>query len=301
MIGRQMRILIVENEVYLAQSISAKLTEAGYFCEIVTNIKDALKNERYDAVLLSTNISGQNFYPIIEKHKNSIIILMISYISSDTILNPIKAGASDYIQKPFMMEELLRKLQHLRMHNKLLVENKTYSSYVENLFANIDINRQSLAKKITSPILIRSVIQTHADALVFNYAKEFKDQFNFISLSDANALDKIAKNDFNTLMYLVNLQDIKSGDKNKIFNVIEGKRVVISSTDLNEESPFESIDIPSDDNFFEKLDILTIDDYVKSVLTHFQDKLPDTELSKKLGISRKSLWEKRKKYGIKKK
>ncbi|MDR3177924.1 MAG: response regulator [Campylobacteraceae bacterium] len=296
-----MRILIVENEVYLAQSISAKLTEAGYFCEIVTNIKDALKNERYDAVLLSTNISGQNFYPIIEKHKNSIIILMISYISSDTILNPIKAGASDYIQKPFMMEELLRKLQHLRMHNKLLVENKTYSSYVENLFANIDINRQSLAKKITSPILIRSVIQTHADALVFNYAKEFKDQFNFISLSDANALDKIAKNDFNTLMYLVNLQDIKSGDKNKIFNVIEGKRVVISSTDLNEESPFESIDIPSDDNFFEKLDILTIDDYVKSVLTHFQDKLPDTELSKKLGISRKSLWEKRKKYGIKKK
>ncbi|MEA1917106.1 MAG: helix-turn-helix domain-containing protein, partial [Campylobacterota bacterium] len=29
-------------------------------------------------------------------------------------------------------------------------------------------------------------------------------------------------------------------------------------------------------------------------------KFPDTELSKKLGISRKSLWEKRKKYGISK-
>ncbi|MDR1554570.1 MAG: response regulator [Campylobacteraceae bacterium] len=296
-----MKILIVENEVYLAQSISTKLTEAGYFCEIVTNIKDALKNEKYDAVLLSTNISGQNFYPIIEKHKNSIIILMISYISSDTILNPIKAGASDYIQKPFMMEELLRKLQHLRMHNKLLVENRTYSSYVKNLFANVKVNRQAITKKITSPILIKSSIQTHADALVFYYAEEFKEHFNFISLSNADALEKIAKNDFNTLMYLVNLQDIKTGDKNKIFNIIEEKRVIISSTNLNEESPFESVEIASDDNFFEKLDILTIDDYVKSVLTHFQDKLPDTELSKKLGISRKSLWERRKRYGIKKK
>ncbi|MDR1460828.1 MAG: response regulator [Campylobacteraceae bacterium] len=296
-----MKILIVENEVYLAQSISTKLTEVGYTCEIVTNIKDALKNEKYDAVLLSTNISGQNFYPIIEKHKNSIIVLMISYISSDTILNPIKAGASDYIQKPFMMEELLRKLQHLRMHNKLLVENKVYSSYMENLFANIEVDHQIITKKITSPILIKSAIQTHADALAFRYAKDFKEQFNFISLSNANALEKIAKNDFNTLMYLVNLQDIKTGDKNKIFNVIEQKRVIISSTNLNEESPFESIKTTSDDNFFEKLDILTIDDYVKNVLTHFQGKLPDTELSKKLGISRKSLWERRKKYGIKKK
>ncbi|MDR1285630.1 MAG: response regulator [Campylobacteraceae bacterium] len=296
-----MKILIVENEVYLAQSISTKLTEVGYVCEIVTNIKDALRNEKYDAVLLSTNISGQNFYPIIEKHKNSIIVLMISYISSDTILNPIKAGASDYIQKPFMMEELLRKLQHLRMYNKLLLENKTYSSYMENLFANVKVDYQVIARKITSPILIKSSIQTYADALVFRYAENFKEQFNFISLSSSDALEKIAKNEFNTLMYLVNFQDIKAGDKNKIFNVIEQKRVIISSTNLNEEAPFDSIQITSDDNFFEKLDILTIDDYVKNVLVHFQDKLPDTELSRKLGISRKSLWERRKRYGIKKK
>ena len=34
--------------------------------------------------------------------------------------------------------------------------------------------------------------------------------------------------------------------------------------------------------------------------TNFQDKYPDTELSRRLGISRKSLWEKRKKFGIEK-
>jgi len=47
--------------------------------------------------------------------------------------------------------------------------------------------------------------------------------------------------------------------------------------------------------------ILTINEYVKLMVSTFQDKYPDTELSKKLGISRKSLWEKRKKYGILKK
>ena len=35
-------------------------------------------------------------------------------------------------------------------------------------------------------------------------------------------------------------------------------------------------------------------------LINFQDKFSDTKLSEKLGISRKSLWEKRKKFGIEK-
>ena len=40
---------------------------------------------------------------------------------------------------------------------------------------------------------------------------------------------------------------------------------------------------------------------VKYIIKTYQDVHPDTELSKKLGISRKSRWEKRKKYGLTKK
>ena len=47
--------------------------------------------------------------------------------------------------------------------------------------------------------------------------------------------------------------------------------------------------------------IMTINDYVKMMVLSYQNKYPDTELSKKLGISRKSLWEKRKKLDIEKK
>lgn len=294
-----MKILIVENEIYLAQSIASKLMEIGHICEIATTIKDALKDEKYDAILLSTNISGQNFYPIIEKHRLSIIILMISYISNDTVTNPIKAGACDYIQKPFMIEELIRKLQHLSDFKNLKKENATYKDYVKNLFASANLD--PIDKKIKFPILIKTNFQKHADALVFNYAQSQNETFMFISLTQSNAFEKITRASGDELIYIIDLQNLKKSEKTKVYNVIEGKRVILCSTDPSEESEITLIEINTDSKVLDQGDVLCIDDYVKYVICNFQNKFPDTELSKKLGISRKSLWEKRKKYGINKK
>lgn len=294
-----MKILIVENEIYLAQSIASKLMEIGHVCEIATTIKDALKDEKHDAILLSTNISGQNFYPIIEKHRASIIILMISYISNDTVTNPIKAGACDYIQKPFMIEELIRKLQHLSDFKNLKKENATYKDYVKNLFASANLD--PIDKKIKFPILIKTNFQKHADALVFNYAQSQNETFTFISLTQNNAFEKITRATSEELIYIIDLQNLKKSEKIKVYNVIEGKRVILCSTDPSEESDITLIEINTDSKILDQGDILCIDDYVKYVICNFQNKFPDTELSKKLGISRKSLWEKRKKYGINKK
>ena len=294
-----MKILIVENEIYLAQSIASKLMEIGHVCEIATTIKDALKDEKYDAILLSTNISGQNFYPIIEKHRSSIIILMISYISNDTVTNPIKAGACDYIQKPFMIEELIRKLQHLSDFKNLKKENATYKDYVKNLFASANLD--PIDKKVKFPILIKTNFQKHADALVFNYAQSQNETFMFISLTQSNAFEKIARSSSDELIYIIDLQNLKKSEKTKVYNVIEGKRVILCSTDPSEESEITLIEINTYSKVLDQGDVLCIDDYVKYVICNFQNKFPDTELSKKLGISRKSLWEKRKKYGINKK
>ena len=294
-----MKILIVENEIYLAQSIASRLNDLGYICDSAATIKEALRDEHYDAVLLSTNNSGQNFYPIIEKHKSSIIILMISYISNDTVSKPIKAGASDYIQKPFMIEELIRKLQHLKEFNALQLENQAYKSYVNHLFENLD--NPNLDLKTPLPLLIKTDFQKNADALAFSYSKIKEEPFTFISLSNQNAIEQIAKTPESALIYIVNLQAVKKSDKNKIFNFIENKRAIISSTDSNEEEVINTIHLTQEHKMFDDSDILSIDDYVKYIVLNFQSKFPDTELSKKLGISRKSLWERRKKYGIEKK
>lgn len=295
-----MKILIVENEIYLAQSIASKLNELGYVCDIATSINEAIKDEVYDAVLLSTNISGQNFYPVIEKYKSSIVILMISYISNDTVTNPIKAGANDYIQKPFMIEELIRKLEHFKNFNILEKQNETYKEYVNNLLENSDI--EPIGAKTKLPILLKTNLQKNADAVVFHYSSKIEESFTFISLSSENAIDKIVKAPYNELLYLVDLQNLKKSDKIKILNLVENKRAIISTTDESElQETISEIEIGNEEQSLNRSDILSIDDYVKYVITSFQDKFPDTELSKKLGISRKSLWEKRKKYGIQKK
>ncbi len=295
-----MKILIVENEIYLAQSISTKLTELGHNCEVATTIKDAIKEEEFDAVLLSTNISGQNFYPVIEHYKHAIIILMVSYVSNDTVSGPLKAGANDYILKPFMIEELVRKLNHLQDYINFKKENETYRSYIDHLLKKKP--PQEITNKTKLPLLLKVSYQKNADAIVFKYAKDFNESFTFISLDDADALSQLKKIHDNELVYLINFQNLKKSDKSKVLSLIQNRRVILSTTDLNDETEdIESIEVKNDEGVFEKGDILSIENYVKYIIVKYQNKFPDTELSKKLGISRKSLWEKRKKYGISKK
>ena len=101
-----MNVLIVENEIYLAQSIASKLSDLNHNCDISSSTKEALKGIPYDVILLSTNINGHDIYPVIEAYKDAVVILMVSYVSNDTVSKPLAAGAKDYILKPFMIEEL---------------------------------------------------------------------------------------------------------------------------------------------------------------------------------------------------
>ncbi len=296
-----MKILIVENEIYLAQSISTKLTELGHNCEVATTIKDAIKEEEFNAVLLSTNISGQNFYPVIEHYQSAIVILMVTYVSNDTVSGPLKAGADDYILKPFMIEELIRKLNHLQDYISFKKENETYRSYIDHLLKKKP--PQEITAKTKLPVLLRVNYQKNADAIVFKYAQDYNESFTFISLDDADAISQLRKIQESELIYLINFQNLKKSDKLKILSLIQNRRVILSTTDMNDicEGDIECIDVKNDEGVFEKGDILSIENYVKYIIVKYQNKFPDTELSKKLGISRKSLWEKRKKYGISKK
>ncbi len=297
-----MKVLIVENEIYLAQSISSKLSEVGYTCKIVATAKEALEEGHYDIVLLSTNISGQNFYPAIEKYKNSIIILLISYISNDTVSKPLKMGVDDYMLKPFMIEELIRKIDHLFKYKKFKKENEFLKNYIENSFKNSSL-KQVDAKKIIPPVLIKSNYQKLIDKLVYEYSKSIKVTPVFIAVDNPLAMEKIEQYDNHTLLYLVNFQNLRKSEKAKLLSIIEKKRVILCTTDTSEalNNNFNVLLLDNYNKIYENGDILSIDNYVKYIIQSFQNNFTDTELSKKLGISRKSLWEKRKKYGINKK
>lgn len=294
-----MKILIIENEVYLAQSIATKLSELGHVCEMCTSTRDAIKSNNYDVVLLSTNINGQDFNPVIETFKKSIIILMVSYISNDTVSKPLSAGAKDYILKPFMIEELIRKINHYQDYDRLKKRNEAYEKYLTHIFSSM-ANEHNF-DNIELPLFISSSYQKHADSFAFEYAKKKNLPLHFITLSDQKSINQIETLGGNSLIYIIDLQVLKKGDRKALYALLENKKVIISSTDKIEDDEYEVIEIKSENKIFDQGEILPIEDYVKFIVLNYQHKFPDTELSKKLGISRKSLWEKRKKYDIVKK
>ena len=295
-----MKVLIVESDIYLAQSISAKLVEMGYGCTIAAGIKEALEDKNYDVVLLSTNINGQDFYPVLEAFKEKIIILLVSYISHDTVSEPLIRGANDYVIKPFMMEELIRKMKHFIEHEQLKKENLAYKEYINNSFRGLHIDNISIKDPL--PLFIKTNYQKYADAYAFEYAKLLNEPFKFYSLAQKGSLTKIKNEKESQFLYITDYQTLKKSERILFLEMIEYRRAIISSTEsIEEEIPFKIIELKSENKIFDRNDILTIDEYVKYIILNYQHKFPDTTLSKKLGISRKSLWEKRKKYEIFKK
>ena len=104
-----------------------------------------------------------------------------------------------------------------------------------------------------------------------------------------------------TILYITDYHLLKKSSKELLNKQIEDKNVIISSFEDSEDFIYKKIILNSENISNDTNTILSINDYVKMVVSTYQNKYPDTELSKKLGISRKSLWEKRKKLDIEKK
>ena len=291
-----MKIIIVENELYLAQSIASKLNEHGFDTEIFSSIKEAMQSNG-DVYLLSTNMPGQDTTPLIKAFKNRIIILMVSYINNDTVSLPLKLGAKDYIVKPFMIEELLRKIEHYQEYQQLKKRTELYEDYMDNLLKDIEAKTP---EKLSTPLVIETNYQRLVDKVVFQYARKENKLLTFVPLTEKTWKDKILSTPTQSLLYITEIHTLKKSEKEQLLEMLQSYDFIICSTG-ELECEFDTITLNTDSKLYDQNEILTIDDYVKFIVNAFQYKFPDTELSKKLGISRKSLWEKRKKYELFKK
>lgn len=290
-----MNILILDEEVYLAQKVAMRLQEEGNNCTHVANIKEINFSTAYDVVLLSTNISSSDVHKIIVNFKNSIVILLVSYINDTTVTKPLKDGASDYIVKPFIMDELVRKIYHYDEFKRLKQNNINLENYINFAFNNIE-EVQEIPNNL--PFIVETKDQRIADKIVFDIAKKLNKTIKFISLEKNT---KINPSDFkNELLYIYDFHYAKKASQDLILNTISQYDVIICSLEDTGEVQYPKVVIESSNKLSVVDSILTINDYVKLMVVSFQNKYPDTELSRRLGISRKSLWEKRKKFGIEK-
>ena len=295
-----MNILIIENEVYLAQKVVSRLLDDGHNCDFVENVNLHNVTKEYDIVLLSTSISSSIVKGVIKKYgQNSIILLLVSYISDETVTNPIKDGAKDYIMKPFLMDELVRKIYHYKECRAIRRELKVLKDYFEFTMSDIDI--KDVLVPLSFPLLIETNFQSYADKLVFEIAKKVDLPIKFISLSSANWQKQITNQFERTIIYLTDYHTLKRNVKDQLIKQILDKKCVICSLESDDEFTHKKVVFNSKNKSLDHSQIMSINDYIKTIVINHQNRYPDTELSKRLGISRKSLWEKRKKLEIDKK
>ena len=113
-----MKILIVEDEAGISQFLKQGLEEENYQISLAFNGRDGLKSAlatNYDLLLLDWMLPGMNGIEICtEFRKKNTTTPIIFLTAKDTIQETIaglKAGANDYIKKPFSFEELLERIR----------------------------------------------------------------------------------------------------------------------------------------------------------------------------------------------
>ena len=128
----QKRILLVEDEEHLIDAIKLNLELEDYTVKIAEDGKKAIdlwENQRFDLILLDImlpNVDGLTVCETIRLKDSEIPILILSAkgSSSDRILG-LKAGADDYLLKPFNLEELLLRIQILIKKGEKLRQNRS--------------------------------------------------------------------------------------------------------------------------------------------------------------------------------
>jgi DNA-binding response OmpR family regulator len=110
-------LLIVEDELRLAEILQKQLQESGFKADVANDGyvgKRMIENTDYDLVILDINLPLMNGYELckeIRKRNNKIPIIMLTALGTpDNKLIGFEAGADDYVLKPFDFRELLARI-----------------------------------------------------------------------------------------------------------------------------------------------------------------------------------------------
>lgn len=126
-----MQILIIEDEIGIANFLKQGLEEEGYSILVANNGMKGLSlalTEPIDLILLDwmlPEITGIEICKKIRKDKPNLPILFLT--AKDTVqetIEGLKAGANDYIKKPFSFEELLERIK-IYFRNTTVFQNLT--------------------------------------------------------------------------------------------------------------------------------------------------------------------------------
>lgn len=142
-----MKLLVVEDEIQLADALSEILRRNKYSVDTVYNGIDGLDNAVtgvYDCIILDIMLPGMNGLEVLRnlrKEKISTpVLLLTARCEIDDKINGLDCGADDYLTKPFVTGELLARIRALtRRKGELIDDNKLDYSGLELIKSTLSI------------------------------------------------------------------------------------------------------------------------------------------------------------------
>ena len=160
-----MKILIIEDEPELAQSMAQYLSRQDYLCEPVATYSEALEKialYSYDCILLDLMLpdgSGMDILKHLQKTGQKTCVMIISAKGAlEDKLKGIRIGADDYLAKPFHLAELSARIYSLIRRSQFAGNNMIRSNGLK-----IDL----LSKEATVSGVPLVLTKTEYDLLLF--------------------------------------------------------------------------------------------------------------------------------------
>ncbi len=170
--NRKYRILVVDDEFSVRDSLAKWLIEEGYDVETAEDAEAALKTfdaGMWDIVLLDIKMPGMDGLELQKRlHEvdpDLIVIMITAYASVNTAVQALKNGAFDYVAKPFDPDELCHLIKKALRQKSLTEENVRLRERVERLAGRAEIIGDSPnMKKVLE--LADTVADTDATVLI---------------------------------------------------------------------------------------------------------------------------------------
>lgn len=114
-----MKLLVVEDEVKLAEYLRKGLTESGYVVDVAHDGIDGLHlamEGNYDLLVLDSmlpGIDGLALLAALRRSKQTPVLMLTARVHVDDRVRGLQGGADDYLTKPFAFTELTARIQVL--------------------------------------------------------------------------------------------------------------------------------------------------------------------------------------------
>lgn len=125
-----LRVLVVDDELAMRESIAAWLAQDGYEVAKAADASEALallEQQEFGLALVDIKMPGMDGVELLgrikDEYPETLVVIITAYGSIESSVEAMKAGASDYLLKPFDPEQLMLLLEKLGRQRALLKEN----------------------------------------------------------------------------------------------------------------------------------------------------------------------------------